>query len=48
MVAVIVEAHARGRLFGGVNRDEQFELQVLLDLAHRHQFAARPKNGSLA
>src|ERR1700734_726323 len=40
MVAVIVEAHARGRLLGGAYRNEQFELQGLLDLAHRHQLAA--------
>ena len=40
MVAVIVEAHAGGRLLGGAHRNEQLELQRLLDLAHRHQLAA--------
>src|SRR5580704_16588267 len=40
MVAVIVEAHARGRLFLRVHRNEQLEFQRLLDLAHRHQLAA--------
>src|SRR6202035_1754449 len=40
MVAVIIEAHARGRLLGGPDRNKQFELQGLLDLTHRHQLAA--------
>ena len=33
MVAVIVEAHARGRLLGGAHRNQQFELQRLLTCA---------------
>ena len=36
MLAVIVEAHAGGRLRAGVIRDEKLELERVLDLAHGH------------
>src|SRR6516225_8398391 len=40
MVAVIVEADARGQLLGGADRDQQLELERLLDLVRGHQLAA--------
>ncbi len=40
MVTVVVEAHAGGRLLRGAHRDQQLELQRLLDLGVRHDLAA--------
>src|SRR5262245_48710240 len=40
VIAVVVEAHARGRLLRGAYRDQQLELQRLLDLADRQDLAA--------
>src|SRR4051794_22765572 len=34
MIAVIVEAHAGGRLLLGAHRNEQLEFEGLLDLVH--------------
>src|SRR5881394_5108 len=36
VILVIVEAHARRRLLVGVHRDQQLELQRVLDLGHGH------------
>ena len=48
MIVVVVEAHAGGRLLFRAHRDQQFELQRLLDLVVAISLPARPKNGSLA
>src|SRR5579863_7059742 len=45
MVAVIVEAHAGGRLLLGPQGDEQFELQRLLLLADRLHLADAAEEG---
>ena len=45
MVAVIVEAHAGGRLFFRAQRHQQFELQRLLFLAHRLHLADPAEEG---
>src|SRR5207302_1441324 len=39
VVLVIVEAHAGGRLLRRADRDQQLELEGLLDLVDRHQLA---------
>ena len=45
MVAMIVEAHAGGRLLGRMQRHQQLELQRLLDLADRHHLAGAAEEG---
>ena len=39
MVLMVVEAHAGGRLLRRAHRDQQLELERLLDLVDRHQLA---------
>src|SRR5215471_4763273 len=45
MPLVIVEAHARGRIFRRADRDQQLEFQLLLDLTNRHHLAGSPEEG---
>src|ERR1700677_323998 len=43
VVLMVVEAHARRRVFDRAYRDQQLEFQCLLDLAQCHELAAAPK-----
>src|SRR5580692_647520 len=45
MLTMTVEAHARGRLFLGVNRNQHLELERLLDLHHRRELAHASEEG---
>ena len=45
MILMVVEAHAGRRRFLGVDRNEQLELERLLNLIDGHQLAGTPEEG---
>src|SRR5207302_9185728 len=45
MILMVVEAHASGRRFLGVDRDEELELECLLNLIGGHALASAAKEG---